>query len=83
MVAPGVVLLVLELALVIVFFRRMLAALREAANRELFPSALVTSVLLTPIAISLLVSLVHPVFFHRFLIICLPAWLLAVAVGAG
>ena len=32
---------------------------------------------------TLLVSVVRPVFFHRFLIICLPAWLLAVAVGAA
>ncbi len=37
--------------------------------------------LFTPVIISLLVSLARPVFFHRFLIICLPAWLLAVAVG--
>jgi mannosyltransferase len=44
--------------------------------------ALVASGLFTPVVITLLVSLVRPVFFHRFLIICLPAWLLAVAVGA-
>jgi len=78
----GPVLLVLELALVVVFFRAMMAARRKVTDRDLFPYALVASGLLTPIVFSLLVSVVRPVFFHRFLIICLPAWLLAVAVGA-
>ena len=41
------------------------------------PYALVASGLLTPIIVSLLCTIVRPVFFHRFLIICLPAWLLA------
>jgi len=77
----GPVLLVLELALVVVFFRAMMAARRKVTDRDLFPYALVASGLLTPIVFSLLVSVVRPVFFHRFLIICLPAWMLAVAVG--
>jgi mannosyltransferase len=46
---------------------------------DLFAYALVASGLLTPVIVTLLVSVVRPVFFHRFLIICLPAWLLAVA----
>ncbi|HZD32373.1 MAG TPA: glycosyltransferase family 39 protein [Candidatus Angelobacter sp.] len=77
----GPVLLVLELALVVGFCRAMLAARRAPAQPEFFSYALVASALLMPIAFSLLVSVVRPVFFHRFLIICLPAWLLAVSVG--
>ena len=45
--------------------------------------ALVASCLFIPVVFTLLVSAVRPVFFHRFLIICLPARLLAVAVGAS
>ena len=79
--AVGPVLLVVELAAVAMFFRAMKAAGKVAAGRNLWPYALVASGLLTPVMISLLVSVVRPVFFHRFLIICLPAWLLAVVVG--
>jgi mannosyltransferase len=79
-VAP--VLLVVELALVVMFVQAMLAARRAKAESEFFSYALVASGLLTPLLISLLASVVRPVFFHRFLIICLPAWLLAVAAGA-
>ena len=42
---------------------------------------LVLSCLVTPILISLAISIAIPIFFHRFLIICLPAWILLVAVG--
>ena len=77
----GPVLLVVELALVAMFFRAMMAGRRASGERDFFPYALVASGLLTPIVFSLLVSVVRPVFFHRFLIICLPAWLLAVTVG--
>jgi mannosyltransferase len=81
--AVGPVLLVLELALIVVFFRIMLALRhREPAGCDYWAYALVASGLLTPVVFTLLVSVVRPVFFHRFLIICLPAWLLAVAVGA-
>jgi mannosyltransferase len=82
--AVGPVLLVVELALLVVFFRNMLA-LRSSdrANPGYWAYALVASGLLTPMVFTLLVSAVRPVFFHRFLIICLPAWLLAVAVGAS
>ena len=91
----GPVLLVGELVLIVVFFRRVMAKWKSrgpspvnaadlatnAVNWEFFSYALVASVLLTPVVFSLLVSFVRPIFFHRFLIICLPAWLLAVAVG--
>jgi hypothetical protein len=65
-----------------VFFRAMRASqLKAEAGRDVWPYALVASGLLTPVVFSLLVSIVRPVFFHRFLLICLPAWLLACAVG--
>ena len=55
---------------------------KTLVDRDVWPYVLVASCLLTPIVFSLLVSLVRPVFFHRFLIICLPAWLLGCAAGA-
>ena len=77
----GAALLVAELVLLGVFFRKMLSLWKNPPESDLWPYALVASCLLTPVVFSLLVSVVRPVFFHRFLIICLPAWLLAVAVG--
>jgi len=78
----GPVLLVVELLLLVMFFRTMIAQRdKTQADRDLWPYALIASGLLTPIVLSLLVSIIRPVFFHRFLIICLPAWLLAAAVG--
>lgn len=80
----GPVLLVLELALIVVFVRTMTTLRGKAHSQsEYWNYALVASGLLTPVVFSLLASVVRPVFFHRFLIICLPAWLLAVAVGAS
>lgn len=80
----GPVLLVLELALIVVFFRTMLALRRtDRASCDYWAYALVASGLLTPVVFTLLASVMRPVFFHRFLFICLPAWLLAVAVGAN
>jgi len=80
----GSVLLVLELALAGVFVRTLITLRGKAqARREYWNYALVASGLLTPVVFSLLVSMVRPVFFHRFLIICLPAWLLAVAAGTS
>jgi mannosyltransferase len=77
----GPVLLFLELLLIAVFLRQMFLAWRKSAD-SLWPYALIASGLLTPILVSLLVSIVRPVFFHRFLIICMPSWLLACAAGA-
>lgn len=113
----GPVLLLIELVLVCMFLRAMIAVWRDpgpkpristssffAGRRANAPTppqnksangvsdnghaglwsyALVASSLLTPVIFTLLASVVRPVFFHRFLIICLPAWLLAVAVGAN
>jgi 4-amino-4-deoxy-L-arabinose transferase-like glycosyltransferase len=91
----GPVLLAAELVLVVIFFRTAIEkrkslfrnsvssgdAFTPSVDRDLFSYALVLSGLLTPVVFTLLVSFVRPVFFHRFLIICLPAWLLAVAAG--
>jgi uncharacterized membrane protein len=79
----GPLLLVIELVLIGLFFCSLWAAKRASSDPDLWPRALIASCLLTPIVISLLVSVVRPVFFHRFLIICLPAWTIAVAVGAN
>jgi len=80
----GPVLLALELVLIGVFLRTMIRLRgRTDAESEYCNYALVVSCLFTPVILTLLVSMVRPVFFHRFLIICLPAWLLAVAVGAN
>ncbi len=78
----GPALLVVELLLLAVFFRTMYELRAKAqTDHDVWPYALVASGLLTPMVFSLLVSIVRPVFFHRFLLICLPAWLLACAVG--
>jgi len=80
----GPVLLALELVLAGAFLRMMFSLRSEAqAAIHYWKYALVASALFTPVIFTLLVSVVRPVFFHRFLIICLPAWLLAVAVGAS
>jgi mannosyltransferase len=79
----GPALLAVELLLLGVFFGTMRTSRTKAeTDRDVWPYALVASGVLTPVVFSLLVSVVRPVFFHRFLIICLPAWLLACAVGA-
>lgn len=78
----GAALLAVELVLLVVFFRGLLALRKAPARAGLWENTLVASGLLTPILFSLLFSFIRPVFFHRFLIICLPAWLLAVTVGA-
>jgi hypothetical protein len=51
---------------------------REASLR-FWRYAVVVSCLLTPFALVLLASLARPVFHHRFLIVCLPAWVLMTA----
>ncbi len=78
----GTVLLALDLVLLAFFFRHMRIVWAEADDRlQRWRYALVASGLLTPMVATLLISIVKPVFFHRFLIICLPAWILATVVG--
>jgi mannosyltransferase len=79
--AVGAVLLVLDLALVGVFlknFKSTWSGDPEGRWRYL----LVLSLVATPIVLTLLVSIVRPAFYHRFLIICLPGWVLMTALGA-
>jgi uncharacterized membrane protein len=79
----GAVLLLLDLVLLALFLRRFGALWR---NREhdlrCWRYVLLASCLFTPVAISLLVSVARPIFYHRFLIIGLPAWILMTAAGA-
>jgi mannosyltransferase len=79
----GAVLLLLDLVLVGLFFVsvRNIWALPEA-GLDRWRYGLVACCAVVPVAASLLLSIVRPIFFHRFLIICLLAWILMTAVGA-
>ena len=80
--AVGAVLLALELALLGLFFAKLRGAWGNADGElQRWRYALIASSLLLPIVITLLVSIVRPAFYHRFLIICLPGWLLIIAVA--
>ncbi len=80
--AVGAVLLLLDLVLVALFLRALATSWH---NREhdlaRWRYLLIASCLFVPVLISLVVSIVRPIFYHRFLIIGLPAWLLMCAVG--
>ena len=79
----GAVLLVLDVILLAVFLRTLKASWH---NREddlrCWRYALIASCLFVPVLISLVVSVVRPIFYHRFLVVGLPAWVLMCAVGA-
>jgi mannosyltransferase len=77
----GAILLLLDLVLLGLFLR-MLRTLWRKHDPRLWRYALLASCLFTPIVLSLLVSIVRPIFYHRFLILGLPAWVLMTAVGA-
>ncbi len=78
----GSVLLLIDLILVGLFFQKFKTLWAErASGLERWHYGLVASCALTPVIASLLVSIVKPVFFHRFLILCLPAWILMTVVG--
>jgi len=78
----GAMLLLLELLLLALFLRRLKLLWRER-GRDLrcWRYALVVSCLFTPAIIALLVSIVRPLFYHRYLIISLPAWVLMASIG--
>ena len=79
----GALLLVLDLVLVALFLRTLGNLWRDRAqDLRCWRYALVASCLFTPVVITLLVSVVRPIFYHRFLIIGLPAWVLMTAAGA-
>ncbi len=81
--AVGAILLVLELVLVGSFFAKVVQIWSDREGElQRWRCALVASTVVSPIVITLLASIVRPAFYHRFLIICLPGWLLMIAVGA-
>ena len=81
--AVGAVLLALDLVLISLFLAT-LKAVWQARDSDLqrWRYALVASSFFSPIIIVLAVSIVRPAFYHRFLIICLPSWVMMTAVGA-
>ena len=81
--AVGAVLLVLDLVLVGLFFAKFVQAWGDRERGlQRWRYALVASTVVSPIVITLLASIERPAFYHRFLIICLPGWLLMIAIGA-
>ena len=80
--AVGAVLLAVDLLLVGLFLAKIRAVWGERDNDlQRWHYALVASSFFTPILIVLAVSIVRPAFYHRFLIICLPSWVMMIAVG--
>ena len=80
--AVGAVLLVLELVLVGLFITVLGKAWRDGnADLTRWRYTVIVSMVFTPVILALLVSIVRPAFYHRFLIICLPGWLLMVSSG--
>jgi mannosyltransferase len=80
--AVGAVLLGFELVLAGLFVARLRSIGREGDSLLRWRHVLVLSLTLTPVILALLISMVRPAFYHRFLIICLPGWLLMIALGA-
>ncbi len=79
--AIGAILLALELVLAACFIAAFGRTWRGGDVLLRWRYALAASAVVTPIALTLLVSIVRPAFYHRFLIICLPGWLLMLVVG--
>jgi mannosyltransferase len=77
----GWMLLVIEALVLLWVAISVWRARAKGRDREAWSYGLVLSLLLVPPVATLLVSLVHPVFFPRYLIICSPAMLLGVAAG--
>jgi mannosyltransferase len=80
--AVGAVLLALDLVLIGLFLAR-LRAVWQASGSDLqrWHYALMASSFFSPVILVLAVSIVRPAFYHRFLIICLPSWVMMIAVG--
>ncbi len=78
--AGGAVLLTLNLVVIGFFLKGLRQAWDDVDGRWRW--LLVASLVATPIVITLLASVVRPAFYHRFLVICLPGWVLMTALGA-
>jgi hypothetical protein len=78
--AVGAVLLALNLVLAGFFLKGFRRAWSDVEGRWRW--LLVASLVATPIVITLLASILRPAFYHRFLVICLPGWVLMTALGA-
>jgi mannosyltransferase len=79
----GALLLVLDLLLLALFLQTLQTCWRDRQqDLRCWRYFLVASCLFAPVIIALLVSMVRPIFYHRFLVISLPAWVLTTAVGA-
>jgi mannosyltransferase len=79
----GAVLLLLDLVLLALFLRTLKTLWPDRGQDvRCWRYALLASCLFAPVVISLLISTTRPIFYHRFLIIGLPAWILMTAVGA-
>jgi mannosyltransferase len=81
--AVGAVLLLLDLSLLALFLRKLISLWRDR-NHDLrcWRHVVIASCFFSPIVIALLVSIVRPIFYHRFLVIGLPSWVLMTAVGS-
>jgi mannosyltransferase len=78
--AVGALLLALNLVLAGFFLKGFRTAWSDIDGRWRW--LLVASLVATPIVITLLASIIRPAFYHRFLVICLPGWVLMTALGA-
>ena len=77
----GGVLLALNLLLIASFIGDLLRSWKNIEARLQY--LLVTSLVVTPIVLTIAVSMIRPAFYHRFLIVCLPGWILMTAIGAS
>ena len=77
--AVGGVLLALNLVLLALFFNRWRCSWADVESRWRY--SLAASLVLTPIVITVAASMLRPAFYHRFLIVCLPGWILMTAIG--
>jgi len=81
--ALGAMLLLLDLVLLALFLWALKGLWRDGDDDlRRWRYVLVASGFLAPLIIVLLISIVQPIFYHRFLIIGLPAWVLMTSAGA-
>jgi mannosyltransferase len=80
--AVGAVLLAFDLLLVGFFLASIKAVWTERNDLQRWRHSLVASSFFSPIVIVLIVSIVRPAFYHRFLIICMPSFVMMTALGA-